>query len=111
MKRRGEDDAFLDFVVDQLADWRAVDMRRMFGGTGLYADEVFFGVVYRGRLYFKVDEDSVGRFEAEGMGPFRPNQRQVLRTYYQVPAAVLEDRDRLAEWARRAVAAQQDSQA
>jgi hypothetical protein len=37
------------------------------------------------------------------MRPFRPNDRQLLKTYYEVPADVLEDRSRLSEWADAAV--------
>jgi len=50
------DESFKDFVLDQLQALAGVDARRMFGGFGLYRDEIFFGIVYRGRLYFKTDE-------------------------------------------------------
>ena len=36
------------------------------------------------------------------MKPFRPNARQTLKTYCEVPVTVLEDSDLLADWARRA---------
>ena len=40
------------------------------------------------------------------MTPFRPSKRQTLRTYYEVPADVLENRNELTRWARDAVRAQ-----
>jgi DNA transformation protein and related proteins len=33
------------------------------------------------------------------MKPFRPNPKQTLKTYYEVPADILEDRELLARWA------------
>lgn len=42
---------------------------------------------------------------ARGMGPFRPNARQTLTSYYEVPPDILEDGELLAEWARTALAA------
>jgi DNA transformation protein len=37
------------------------------------------------------------------MKPFRPNPRQTLKTYYELPVDVMEDRDQLKHWARRAI--------
>ena len=54
------DESFKDFVLDQLQDLDGVDARRMFGGHGLYRDETFFGILHKGKLYFKVDESTVG---------------------------------------------------
>jgi hypothetical protein len=36
------------------------------------------------------------------MTPFHPNDRQLLKTYYEVPADVLEDPARFAAWAEAA---------
>lgn len=99
-------DSFNQFVLDQLEPLGGVDHRRMFGGAGLYCEGVFFAIIHRGRLYFKTDETTRPAYEAQGMGPFRPNARQTLKTYYEVPADVIEDCDALAEWARRAVSCQ-----
>lgn len=94
--------SFLDFVCDQLPD---VTSRAMFGGHGLYRDGVFFAIAYEDRLYFKVDDSTVGRYLEAGMGPFSPRTRTVSRSYYEVPAEVLDDREVLAEWAADALAA------
>lgn len=96
---------FKDFVLDQLRRLGAVRARAMFGGYGLYRDEAFFGIVHDGRLFLKTDERSRTTYEEWGMGPFRPNARQTLKTYYEVPVDVLEDDEALAAWASRALAA------
>jgi len=36
------------------------------------------------------------------MKPFRPNPRQTLKSYYEVPIHVVEDREQLAAWAEQA---------
>jgi TfoX/Sxy family transcriptional regulator of competence genes len=37
------------------------------------------------------------------MQPFKPTEQQTLKRYYEVPADVLEDAERLVEWAENAV--------
>jgi DNA transformation protein and related proteins len=100
------DDSFKDFVLDQLRGLNDIKARAMFGGFGLYQEEIFFGIVHKGSLYFKVDDSSVGEYRQRKMKPFRPNPKQTLKSYYQVPAEILEDADELARWARDAVACQ-----
>jgi DNA transformation protein len=89
-------ESFTQFVLDQLEPLGGIDCRRMFGGAGLYYEGVFFAIV-------QTDEMTRPAYESQRMGPFRPNARQTLKTYYEVPADVIEDCDALAEWARRAV--------
>jgi DNA transformation protein len=96
-------DGFKDFVLDQLDGLRGVTCRAMFGGYGLYRGGVFFGIIHKSRLYFKTDETSRGAYAEHGMKPFRPNRRQTLKTYYEVPVEIIEDGNRLAAWATRAV--------
>jgi DNA transformation protein len=101
------DDSFKDFILDQLQGLDGVEARRMFGGYGLYQDETFFGIVHKGKLYFKVDDSTIGEYRRRKMKPFRPNARQTLKSYYQVPAEIIEDADKLHEWALRALGCQQ----
>jgi DNA transformation protein len=89
-------------VLERLADLPGLSCRAMFGGHGLYTQGRFFGIIYRGRLYFRTDEATRPRYQCQGMGPFRPNRRQTLWTYYEVPPAVLADPDELTAWARQA---------
>ena len=101
------DESFKDFVLDQLQDLNGVEARPMFGGHGLYKDEIFFGIVHKGKLFFKVDESTVGEYRRRKMKPFRPNPRQTLKSYYQVPVEILEDNEQLSYWAMKAIRCQQ----
>ena len=95
-------DSFKDFVLDQLDGLRGVTCRAMFGGYGLYQGDVFFGIVHKGRLYFKTNETSRTAYRERGMQPFRPNAKQTLKTYYEVPVEILEDQEQLTTWATQA---------
>ncbi|WP_420819246.1 TfoX/Sxy family protein [Paludisphaera borealis] len=64
-----------------------------------------FGVLFRGRLYLKVDEQSKYDYESRGMEPFRPNERRALKSYCEVPPDVLAAPDALSSWGEEAVRA------
>ena len=102
-------DSFKDFVLDQLSDLRSVTCRAMFGGHGLYQGEAFFGIIHKGRLYFKTDQTTRGAYLKKGMKPFRPNAKQTLKSYYQVPVEIIEDGEQLCEWAVKAIGCQRSS--
>ena len=96
--------SFLGFVSEQLTSVRGIWSKRMFGGVGLYCDDTFFGVIDNDTLFLKVDETTSARYSTRGMPPFAPIPgKPPMRTYYQVPADVLEDAEALVEWAREAI--------
>jgi DNA transformation protein len=95
-------DGFRDFVLDQLSGLPSLTARAMFGGYGLYCDKVFFGIVHKGRLYFKTNATTAPRYREREMTPFTPSATQTLNTYYEVPVDVLEDAEELTIWAQQA---------
>ena len=95
-------DSFVSFVLEQLSGLEGLGCRAMFGGHGLYLGATFFGILSGGRLYLKTDQATAQRYVRRGMGPFQPSERQVLRSYYEVPADVLEGRGELLQWAQDA---------
>ena len=95
-------DGFRDFVLDQLSELSGLTHRAMFGGYGLYQRETFFGIIHEGRLYFKTDGTTRAAYVTRNMKPFRPNPKQTLKTYYEVPVDVLEDAGELTKWAQQA---------
>jgi DNA transformation protein len=104
-------DEFVRYVLESLAGLRGVASRRMFGGTGLYSDGAFFGLISSGVLYFKVGDANRADYEARGMCQFRPyrDRPQISMSYYEVPAEVLEDADECMLWAQRSIAAEHKS--
>ena len=100
------DASFVDYIRDQLRDVHGVGFRRMFGGTGLYADGMFFGLIIDTQLYFKTDEASRQPYIARGMGPFNYHTKKgtkTLKNYFEVPVDVIEDDELLADWAQSAI--------
>jgi DNA transformation protein and related proteins len=99
-------ESFRVFVLEQLADVEHVRARAMFGGVGLYADDLFFGILAADTLYFKVDDSNRPAYEAAGMTVFKPYaDKAMAMPYYQVPAGVIEDSAQLAVWAKAAIRA------
>lgn len=103
------DESFRDFILEQLSDLEDVDSRTMFGGHGLYGSGQFFAIVFEDRVYFRTDDRTRDAYIEHGSEPFRPNERQTMKNYYEVPAEVVEDRRQLVEWALGAVHAQPTS--
>ena len=94
-------------MLDQLASLDDITSQAMFGGVGLYWQGVIFGIAFQDRLYLKVDDRSRDDYLARGMEPFRPNERQTLKAYYEVPPAVFADREELLSWVKEAIRAAQ----
>lgn len=96
-------DEYREWVIEQLRGAGTVTGRRMFGGYCLYLDGAVFALIADDTLYFKVDDATRPDFEAAGCGPFRPfGADGGAMQYYDVPAAILENPSRLADWASRA---------
>ena len=95
-------DSFKEFVLDQLAGMESVTCRAMFGGFGLYYYEIFFGILYKGRLYFKTNAQTRPAYEEHGMKPFRYSDKQTLKNYYEVPPDILENEEELVIWGQKA---------
>jgi len=104
---------YLDYVLEQLQGLERLISRRMFGGAGLYRDEIFFGLIYKDRLYFRTDDTTRADYETRGGEAFRPRPKftALKAAYYTVPADILEDSEELVQWARKSVAAAVASQA
>jgi DNA transformation protein len=94
---------YRDFVLEQLGRVTPVIGKSMFGGVGIYAQGLFFGLIAEGRLYFKVNDATRPDFERRGMEPFRPFGENHAMGYYEVPAGVVEDVSQLEIWTKKAM--------
>ena len=99
--------AFVDSLPDLFYGLGTIRVKRMFGGQGVYADEVFFAIVDDGVLYLKADEITAAHFEERGSSRFEfVKDGKVQRmSYYQAPEEVLEDPDEALRWGRMAIEA------
>jgi DNA transformation protein len=102
---------FREFVLDQLSGIRGLRTKPMFGCLGLYANDVFFGILADDVLYLKVGMTVRADRERAGAKAFRPypDKPDVSNSYFSVPPAILEDARELAVWARSAIEAKANS--
>jgi DNA transformation protein len=100
---------FRTFVLDQLGrTTQGLRDRRMFGGVGVYANELFFALLDDDVLYLKADAVTRSEFEARGMTPFRPyGDGGEVMGYYALPGDLLEDVEALRFWVQLALDAAQ----
>jgi DNA transformation protein len=96
---------FVELVKDALCGLGPVSVRRMFGGAGVYADGVMFGLVADDTLYLKADDETQRAYEAEGLGPFMytGGGRTIAMSYWRIPERLLDDADEMTAWARVAL--------
>jgi len=99
-----------DFLIDLFAPFGPVTIKRMFSGFGVSVDGVNFAIALRSGLYFRADEQTIARFEAEGSKPIQYQTRArtvTVNSYWELPARLFDDPDELPEWARAALEAAQ----
>jgi DNA transformation protein len=101
-------ESFAEFLREQLAPLGHVNMRRMFGKTGVFCNGVMVGMVRDNVLYFRVDDGNRAAFkEAESFPPLNYEKRgeSIDLSFWRVPERLLDDSDEFVVWARAALAA------
>ncbi len=96
-------------ISELFSAFRPVTVRRMFGGAGLYADGLMFGILDDDRIYLKADASSEDRFRNAGSQQFTylKNGRATAMSYWQLPMELYDDPEELARWAATALAVAQ----
>ena len=77
----------------------------MFGGAGIFFEEVMVGLISDERIFLKADEMTAPRFKAEGCKPFTFKQRSgdiVAMSYLELPERLYDEPDELRAWALEA---------
>ncbi|MFN3729377.1 MAG: TfoX/Sxy family protein [Fimbriimonadaceae bacterium] len=98
-------ETYLRTTVELLSNVRPVTAKKMFGGAGLYCEEVFFAVIDDDRLYLKVDQVNLPDFEAFDAEPWIMDLRNPKPApYRELPAEILHDPQQLGAWIDAAVA-------
>lgn len=104
MSRRSE---FVDFVTEHMACIGRLRTRAMFGGYGVYHDNLIIAIIVDDRLYFKADSTARAEFEAKGLNPFTYMARgkSVTLHYFEAPPEVFEEPEAMRAWAQKAYGA------
>jgi DNA transformation protein len=100
-------DEFSQHCCELLSVVGAVRSRAMFGGRGIYIDDLFVALIASEQLYLKVDALTKPQFEAAGCTAFRyrKDDEWLAMGYFSAPEEAMESAALMQPWARLAVAA------
>ena len=99
--------ALVDHCLELLAPHGVARAKRMFGGHGLYIDDLFVAIIGFERLHLKVDAQTQPAFSAAGCAPFvyEGKGKPITMSYWTVPAEAMESPALMQPWARQAIEA------
>lgn len=100
MAKRSE---FVDYLLEGIAGAGNARARAMFGGFGIYLNDLMFGLVADDELYLKTDAAIDGYFDELNLSHFQyeKNGKRYRMSYRRAPESVLDDPEELTEWALR----------
>jgi len=95
---------FVDYLHEVFVLFGTIYSRRMFGGYGVYHNDLMFALVANDVLYLKADSESSPYFEKSGSSQFEyiKNGKKVKMSYYMAPEEIFDDPDEANVWAVRA---------
>ena len=102
----GNTPSFVQHCLDLLVPLTPVTARGMFGGHGLYADSLMFGLLDDGELFLKTDAECEAQFVAGGgkAWVYPSKNGPMVTSYFQPPAAAMEDPEAMRPWFELALA-------
>ena len=81
----------------------AIRTRRMFGGLGVYSDDLFFALADDGLVFVKVDPVTEAAFRAAGSEPFtfpgKDGELNVM-SYWRLPDLAYDEPEEAQRWGR-----------
>ena len=80
----------------------SITVKRMFGGSGIYAEGLCFAIETDGEVFLKTDALSRADFSAADSAPFTYVAKGKSRptSYWSLPAIAHDEADELRRWAR-----------
>ncbi len=95
---------FINYILDLLKFAGSARARKMFGGYGIYLQEIMIALVEDNILYLKADDSSRHHFEELGLPRFTylKQGKPVRLSFYQAPDEVLDNSEEMKKWAQRA---------
>lgn len=91
------------FVAELFAGLGAVQIKRMFGGAGIYAEGVMFALLSDDVVYLKADDALKAELATAPFSFGRATGEQVDTSYWRLPEDALDEPDIAAEWGRKAL--------
>ena len=98
---------FVDYLHEVFEHFGPIRSRKMFGGYGIYHQDLMFGLVADDELFLKTDAKNLLEFEALDLEAFEymKDGKAFKMSYYRAPEEIYEDSDEAIRWAESAYAA------
>lgn len=92
--------SFIEHAKDLFAPFGDIAVRKMFGGAGVYCDNLFFALLDDDVIYLKTDDRNRAEFERAGAAPFtfESERGAVTMGYYAAPGDFYDDPDETRRW-------------
>jgi DNA transformation protein len=107
MRISAEEKEFVAYVVELMQSIGPVRAKAMFGGHGIFLEDLMFGLVAGSVLFLKADKESESNFKVRELEAFTyvKNGKEFKMSYYQAPEEVLEEGEAMSYWGSMAYSA------
>jgi DNA transformation protein len=97
-KKAKESDAMAASMIKELNPLKGISTKKMFGGYGIFHDNVMFGIIdSKGTPFFKINDEIIADFESNG------GVQHSRMPYFSIPAKIMANQENLIEWANRSI--------
>ena len=95
---------FVEYLHEVFEHFGSIRSRRMFGGYGIYHDDLMFGLVADDVLYLKADAESSEFFVEKNLAPFEFTKKgkTMQMSYFMAPEEIYDDPEEARLWGIRA---------
>jgi DNA transformation protein len=98
---------FAEHLRELFAPLGTIHIKRMFGGAGIYVEDIMFALLAQDALYLKVDAENRSLFEAENLEAFSyvSKDKRISLSYFRAPDEAMDSPQLMLPWARSALGA------
>lgn len=100
------DPDFGDWVREHFAALGPIEIKRMFGGAGVYANGLMFALLDDGVIWLKADETGAQALVEAGSRQFTyptKDGQTMTMGYWSLPDRAMDDADEAVTWARQSI--------
>ena len=92
---------FLQYALDLFNPLGKLTSKTLLGGNAILKNNITFAMVFDGSIYLKTDKNTVKKYLDLDSKPlsYKKNNKTISLRYYEIPIEVLDDEDKLMQWA------------
>jgi DNA transformation protein len=92
---------FLQYALDLFNPLGRLTSKTLFGGNAILKNNITFAMVFDGSIYLKTNKNTVKKYLDLDSKPlsYKKNNKTISLRYYEIPIEVLDDEDKLMQWA------------